>query len=213
MENLGNNILKRIPGCENMFVAPSGQIRGSSQSGNHPYPPPRFQNFQPPRQNRSQPQHNRLPQYGQSQQFQHFEKNPRPAMAMPLHLPYPQHQQSQINQAQPVLDYNAVTSQNMKAPSMYHSAVPSFPTQPPAAVPQPQAVIAPTPLQDLLGNLDNLYEQPLPSGPSRQTAPDLHLLQPAVPHYDHAEQLHHQHSQAWQVQHSNQVRGHNSDSD
>ena len=27
MENLGNSILKKIPGCENSFVTPNGQIR------------------------------------------------------------------------------------------------------------------------------------------------------------------------------------------
>ena len=26
-ENIGNNLLKKIPGCENMFIAPNGEIR------------------------------------------------------------------------------------------------------------------------------------------------------------------------------------------
>ena len=39
MEKIGNNILKRIPGCENHFIGSTGQIRESlDQKNNHPIP-------------------------------------------------------------------------------------------------------------------------------------------------------------------------------
>ena len=137
-------------------------------------------------------------------------------MAIPFHLPYSQHQQPMLNQAQPVFDNNAgIMPMNMlQAPTLYHNSVSSLPTQPPAVVPQPQGVTVPTPLQDLLGNLNNLYEQPPPPGPSEQTAPDLHLLQPAEPHHGYSEQLHHQQSVHAEQEHlQEQVRADISESD
>ena len=40
LENLGNSILKKIPGCENFFVAPNGQIRESTTTAYNPSRPP-----------------------------------------------------------------------------------------------------------------------------------------------------------------------------
>ena len=43
MENLGNNLLKRIPGCENLYVTPNGQIREKNsayaRSSSHQFVP------------------------------------------------------------------------------------------------------------------------------------------------------------------------------
>ena len=243
MENLGNNILKRIPGCENTFVTPNGQIREGFQSNNfqpryqNRQPPHQYrQDIYPSRPQYNATQYNR-PQYNtphfsnQTQQPYSYLNMPRPVMANHSY----QHPQSQLQpqQIQPYRDPIVFDNNSSKFPAPVPcfpnpppvavpipqttpqlQDMPGYPIQPPVAVPQPQAVITQTPLKDLLGNLDSLYEQPPPPGPSRQAAPDLHLLQPAVPHYDHAEQHHHrQHSQARQEQQPSQVRGHNSDSD
>ena len=213
MENLGNNILKRIPGCENTFVTPNGQIRESFRQSH-------YQNRQPPHQNRpglyssrpqySSSQHNRpqynttqynTPYYTQNQPPYIFRNQPRPDM--PNH-PF-QHRQPQQQQPQ---TYQVPTAGDTIS-SMPPVPVPSFSPPPPVAVPQPQA--APAPLQDLLSSLDSLYHQP--PGPS-QAGPDLHLLQQAEPHHGYAEEPQHQQpAQARQDQQKDQVRGNFSDSE
>ena len=63
IENIGNNILKRIPGSENCFLGGNGQIRESfEQKNNQPRPrnlasqPPHFQPQHPPPTFQPQPQ-------------------------------------------------------------------------------------------------------------------------------------------------------------
>ena len=212
MENLGNNILKRIPGCENTFVTPNGQIREGFQQSH-------YQSRQPPQQNRpglyssrpqySSSQHNRpqynttqynAPYYTQNQQSYNF--HPRPDMA---NHPY-QDRQPYQHQAQTYQVPNAGRIVSSKPPV----PEPSFPIPPPVTVPQPQTTPAAAPLRDLLSSLDSLYHQP-PPGHS-QTGPDLHLLQQAEPHYGYAEQPQYQQSehqqpvQARQDQQKDQVR-------
>ena len=216
MENLGNNILKRIPGCENAFISPNGQIR-------HGFQQSRYQNHQPPQQNRPGPHPNRsqynnlqynrphfnTPQYNtpyfntQNQHPHNSRNQSRPDVANhPYHHRHPQPRQFQTYQAHTVFDNN---SSNPPAPKS------SFPTPPPpVAVTQPQTA-APAPLQDLLSSLDTLYQQPpVPN----QAGPDLHLLQQAEPHHGYAEQPQHQQpAQAWQDQQKDQVRDNFSDSE
>ena len=208
IENLGNNILKRIPGCQNTFVTGNGQLRedvNKRPSQN----PSRFQG-------RVQPPPNPRPQYNNSnQQLNQYSNHYQPINPFYRQQSYPDTQnQFQQNQVQTVFDKNnAVYSRH--PPVQHHSSVPvpvpNFSTPPPPAVPQPQAAPAPTPLQDLLGNLESLYEQA--PGPSIQTGPDLHQLQQAEPHYGYSEQLHQQPSQDMQCRQQDQVRGSYSDSD
>ena len=207
IENLGNNILKRIPGCQYTFVTGNGQLREDVNQ--------RHQQNPSHSQGRVQPPPNPRPQYNNSnQQFNQYRNYYQPLNPLYHQQRYPGTQnQFQQNQSQTVFDKNNA-AYSSHPPVQHHSSapVPNFSTPPPPAVPQPQAAPAPTPLQDLLGNLESLYEQ-VP-GPSIQTGPDLHQLQQAEPHYGHSEQLlHQQSSQDRQSRQQDQVRGDYSDSD
>ena len=221
IENLGNNILKRIPGCESTFVANNGQLREGLNQPPHPQNPPRFGAMA---RSQHQPSLNR-PQYNlRNQQPNHhrnFQPNNPPPQQLQLNQPgyhstQYQPQSHQDYREQPVFENNAAyTPMNaLQPPLQHHSSVPmpTFPTPPPVVVPQHQGAPALLPIQDLLGSFANVYEQT--AGPSRHTEPDLHLLQPAEPHHGYPEQLHHQQSaQAEQEHPHDQVRADISESD
>ena len=170
IENLGNNLLKKIPGCENTFVANNGQLR---EGLNQPQSSLRFGT-----RSQNQPSLNR-PHYSNRNQQPNQYRNcfqPNNPPSLPQHHNQPlqpgytitQHQTQahQDHQGQSVFENSdAVMPMNEL---QHRSSVPIslYPTPPPVAVPQPQtrAAPAPTPLQDLLGRSANVYEQP--SGPA-----------------------------------------------
>ena len=190
IENLGNNLLKRIPGCQNIIVGNNGQLREDLHQS-HPQNPSRFQVSSQIKPNPNRSQHNH-----QNQQPVHY----RNYCYQPSNTPSQQpkyHNTHYQPQVQPVFENNDVcASMRVQPPMQHHSPalVPSFPSPPPAALSQPQHS----------------------AGPSRYTEPDLHLPQPAQPHHGHSEQLHYrQQVQAWQErqQDQNHVRADISDSD
>ena len=216
MENLGNSILKKIPGCENSFVTSNGQVRDSSNRAPHahyraPYNPTRaplnanrvplgprvplgtrVPLFPNPASGQQQFRPNQ-PQYQhQQQQWQQPQPRQEPQPRQPPPQLYPHHTQS----------YQACASEPTFIPNnapyipSSHSPAPIFNLNYPPP-PQPQQ----TQYQDLLGRLDTLYAQQ----PSTSSTPDLHLLQPGQPHPEHAaEQAHEQQQQERQQQEQQQ---------
>ena len=213
MENLGNSILKKIPGCENSFVTPNGQIRESNfqqpynnnSQGNRNHPQHQYQpqhaNQQPKQpQNQAQvgpnmtqhapkqPQH---PSNHQStpHQSQHGPHYPQQAQYRPQQLhSQPQFQHSllppQQRQQQPHFQftngYQAFPPPNsFPFPSNYPYYQQQHHAQPIQA-PALAQVASNDPFQSLIDQLDPLNAQhPSPADPN------LHLLQPAEPHYEY----------------------------
>ena len=198
MENLGNSILRKIPGCESSFVTPSGQIREGTQT---PYQP---RNGHPQHQQNQRPQnpahHNPRPQNPATfqpspaeQAARRREQNPPPQHAQ-LHqyLPARQapQQQPQFN-FYPPQGFQTFPPNPFFGPSMFNTPAPQ-PVTP--AVSQPTTQV-PTqdPYQSLLLQLDPLNTM-RSSLPPPAAAPTLHLLQPAAPHYDQTQTEQEQHS-------------------
>ena len=208
MENLGNCILKKIPGCENSFVTPNGQIReGSTNAPNNrgsynPIPPYNHTRapYNPNRANRypNPAQHNPTTLFGQQHQPRYGYDQQR------YHQHYPHHQphltQPYMSYAEP---HNAQALPTNPSSTNNFNQTPAAAVAPAAAAPAaaatPYAAAGPyqapyqaqpqgpyqappqAPYQDLLGRLDSLYaQQPCTS---REAGPDLHVLQPAQPHY------------------------------
>ena len=206
IENIGNNILKRIPGSENSFLGGNGQIRDSlGQNYNQPRPrnlasqTPHFRPQNPPPAFRPQPQPPRFgPQLSStSPAFRPYNVLPPNHTARPQYIPQ-NHDPRQLNplpQSFPMppqpYAYGPETTQGYSTQNAY------------ASVPPPQVAVAPptsqarppAPLQDLLSSLDSLYEQH--PGPASNTRPDLHLMQPADPHHgqDQLQQVQASHDQ------------------
>ena len=99
METLGNSLLKKIPGCENLHVAPNGQIREKRVVSNH------FSQPQPNGPNSSQfypfqhPDHVRQPQHQQSYPQQHLQNDQLQYQFMQQQFPTYQHQPAYSNQS------------------------------------------------------------------------------------------------------------------
>ena len=219
IENIGNNILKRIPGCENAYLGGNGQIRESfGQKNDQPRhrsfenQPPHFrpQNLPPNFRPQVQPPQSGLQFNHVSPGYRHYNPNVQP----PNHIARPQynnvnqgrHDVSQQNSLTLPPQNYAYTPARMQGPPMLNSSVPAPPSY--AAAPQAQARPV-APLQDLPTSLDSLYEQQ--SGPASAPGPDLHLMQPADPHHSQADQAYlHQHHHAGQDYHQS---GDQSDSD
>jgi hypothetical protein len=201
MENLGNSILKKIPGCEKSYVTPSGQIREST-------PRPAFQGHYPPQHQsfqRPPPTHTRVHQPWQQrpQGVNHQVQQAPPPQ--PRH-PYQQPQQPAFQPQQPPqFQFNPPPGYQSFYQNLFHppTNTQSFPTanntpaqgatpmamqtnHPQAHNPTPnQAAPVQDPYQSLLLQLDPYQTQqsaPAPAGPS------LTLLQPAAPHYENTEQ-------------------------
>ena len=217
IENIGNNILKRIPGCENAVLGGNGQIRESFGQPRHlsrESQPPQFRHQNPPPYFRSQVQPPRSgPQSNPvSTGFRPYNLTAQP----PNHTARPQYPlQNTVNQGfrdlrqQDPLPQNyslppqtyAYTPARMQTPPVQSSSVTvpySYVAAQPPPAPQPQ-VRPPAPFQDLLNSLDSLYEQQ--SGPASSAGPDLHLMQPADPHHGQADQVHLQQGHAGQNHH------------
>ena len=166
MENLGNNILKRIPGCENSFVTPNGQIRQGEyshrpphyqqQQQNYPYQPYGLNLGQHGEQARptlpkpSQVRQQQQPRFPYQQQ--HYQQTQQQHTRPPYQHPNYQAQQQQHWSSQPAVPHPTFPGSNNFAPS-------NVQTVPPPTNPRPSSY------QDLLGRLDTLYAQPGP-GPS-----------------------------------------------
>ena len=209
MENLGNSILRKIPGCESSFVTPSGQIREGTQTPYQPrnaHPQQHQQNLRPqnPAYQNPRPQnpvhHNPRPQNPATfqpspaeQAARRREQNPPPQHAQ-LHqyLPARQapQQQPQFN-FYPPQGFQTLPPNPNFAPSMFNTPAPQ-PVTPAVSHPTTQA---PTqdPYQSLLLQLDPLNTM-RSAPPPPAAAPTLHLLQPAAPHYDQTQTEQEQHS-------------------
>ena len=118
--------------------------------------------------------------------FRPYNIQPPNHIARPQYIPQNNvYQQNPLPQSLPLLPqsyaYGPQTTQGYPTQNT-NASVP--PPQVAVAPPAPQAR-PPAPFQDLLTSLDSLYEQQ--SGPAGKTGPDLHLMQPADPHYGHDE--------------------------
>ena len=190
MENLGNNILKRVPGCENSFVTPNGQIRQGEynhtrpsyyqqQQQNYPHQP-----YQPPLGQRGdQARHTLLNHNPHSQVRQQQQQQPR--------FPYQQHYHQAQQHTRPPYQhhhYQAQQQQQQQWSSQPAVPQPSFSGSENFVPPNMQAVPPPTnprpsSYQDLLGRLDTLYAQPGPGPSGAPPPPAPQVLQPAQPQH------------------------------
>ena len=221
--------LKKIPGCENSFVTPGGQIREGNSRG-PPYDPsvrPPHHNFQPypnarasndPTTRDPPSQLKPLPQRQQNWQQQH--------VYVQHHHQQHHHGLQQVHPATNPPQYHSFVNAPTFIPPMA-TAVPNNPPQPAAqslaapymtqvqSQPLPQftshqpTVSAPTQTSytELLGRLDTLYgDQPGKS--SAGVGPDLHVLQAARVHHGQSEQV-----QQQQQHDSNSVSNNSENSD
>ena len=219
MQNFGNSILKKIPGCENSYVTPSGQVREGNlrQPPNHhnqynPHarvPPPQafphaHQRHAGPQRDQQKPQQSHQPQ----QQLM-FQRPPPPQYQFhppagyqafnPSTLFYPTNTQPYptSTQAHPV--NNQVYPANTQAYPANTQTFPTTQTYPPNSQSPHVPIVThqPPPTQDpyqsLLLQLDpfNTMRSAPPTAAAAAAGPTLHLLQPAAPHYENTEQEQH----------------------